>query len=104
MTDLAARLREFNPQMLQVARESRGMSMSALARSASMTANKVFRLEVADWQPTEDELRRLSFALRFPVEFFFQTDLIYGPSYWEAFHFHRNCDPVPPRTKRAKRT
>lgn len=91
MSDPTAATNQFghsvNPAMVTLAREARGLSMSELATQIGVALARLSRLE-GGLSPVDDEsLKRLSFALKFPVGFFFQTDTLYGPSVSEFYHY-----------------
>lgn len=68
----------FNPEMLQLARESRGMTQSALAKKAGLTQGFVSRAENGDKEPSTEKLEAMSRALAYPIRFFFQQGRVAG--------------------------
>jgi len=68
----------FNSDLLQIARQVRGMSQTALSREAKLTQGYLSKLENGLTEPTEEALDKIAEVLRFPVSFFTQSDRIYG--------------------------
>ena len=54
-------------QRVRAWREKRGLSQSALARTAKVGRVTLWRLEEGEQAPTVDTLRRLAKALKIPV-------------------------------------
>ncbi|HKQ49913.1 MAG TPA: XRE family transcriptional regulator [Phycisphaerae bacterium] len=67
-----------NRKMLVLARESRGLTQSALAEAAEIRQSSISRFENGTIMPDDETLRRLADSLDYPVSFFFQTDDVYG--------------------------
>lgn len=61
-----------SPEMLSLARESRGYSQTELARRMGVTQGYVSKLETGIIEIAGDRLEDLAAALRYPVEFFGQ--------------------------------
>ena len=78
-----------NPAMFTLAREARGLSLTACAKACSMSAGILRRLEWGQREPTVDELQGMADVLRFPVAFFYQTDTVMGPGLSEFYHYGR---------------
>lgn len=70
----------FNPDMLRLAREVRGLTLKDLAESSGIHANTLGRYEKAMKEMTPEDLDILSKALNFPIKFFDQR-LPDTPSY-----------------------
>ncbi|MDQ8953464.1 ImmA/IrrE family metallo-endopeptidase [Acinetobacter rudis] len=69
----------FNADLLILARQSRGFSQSELAKECEISQAMISKLEgrlVAD--PSLDLLKKLSIFLKYPVDFFYEMDRIYG--------------------------
>jgi Zn-dependent peptidase ImmA (M78 family) len=79
--------------MLILARESRGLSQTALASATSLSQSNISRYESGDLSPADEHLDRLSRALEYPVSFFFQTDPVYG--YGSSCVYHRKRQSLP---------
>lgn len=76
-----------NPQMIQLAREYRGLSRSALAKLTQNRAQTIGRLESGCRAVSTETLERLCRSLDMPAAFFFQTDELHGPSVSEFCHY-----------------
>jgi Zn-dependent peptidase ImmA (M78 family)/transcriptional regulator with XRE-family HTH domain len=66
-------LKAFNPDMLTVARQTRFLSQSELARNVGIAQPRLSRIENGMLTPTEEETRALARALRYGPEFFFHS-------------------------------
>src|SRR5215212_12019641 len=82
-----------NPEMLVLARESRGIKQGELEKRLSVTQGKISKLESGLLQVTDDFLDGLAEALHFPREFFYQTDRVYG--YGTTCIYHRKRQSLP---------
>lgn len=71
--------RVFNPYMLTVARQSRGMTQGELAVAANGTQGWISKLEngLAP-EPAPERVEALSQALRYPADFFYRRDGVTG--------------------------
>jgi len=85
----------FNPEMLVLAREQRGHTQSHLAKELSTVPSLISKFERGDVVPTNENLERIAEFLDCPVEFFFQTDRIYGLGCSFLFHRRRKTMPQP---------
>lgn len=65
----------FNPTRLSLARRRRRLTKKALAELLNVDQKTVIRYEQGDVEPPENSLEALSAALKFPVSFFFGSDL-----------------------------
>lgn len=84
----------FNPVMLVIARESRGLTQKDLAEKLSVTQGWLSRVESNLRSISEDVLQKLSDILDYPIEFFYQTDPIYGFGPSELFNRRRQDVPA----------
>jgi Zn-dependent peptidase ImmA (M78 family)/transcriptional regulator with XRE-family HTH domain len=91
-------MNRFNPEMLILARESRGLSQSDLAREVSIQQGTISKVESGVLSPSPDLIERLARALLYPVKFFFQEDRVYG--FNSTVFFHRKRQSLPDRTLR----
>ncbi|MBF6604204.1 MAG: ImmA/IrrE family metallo-endopeptidase [Chloroflexi bacterium] len=80
-----------NPQMVALARESRGLTQSELARFLIVSQGYLSKVEAGLLVPTDDILARLSSALDYPVSFFYLADPTYGPGVTEFWHRKRQA-------------
>jgi Zn-dependent peptidase ImmA (M78 family)/transcriptional regulator with XRE-family HTH domain len=78
-----------NAQMLALARESRGLTQSDLARLLGVSQGYVSKAEAGLLAPTDDVLARLGSVLDYPASFFYLRDPIYGPGVTEFWHRKR---------------
>ncbi|MDB5323345.1 MAG: uncharacterized protein JWN40_4976 [Phycisphaerales bacterium] len=85
----------FNREMLTLARESRGLTQTALAEAISFTPSLVSKFESGIVLPTDDNLQRIADVLDYPLDFFAQTDRIYGLGCSFLYHRKRKTMPVP---------
>jgi Zn-dependent peptidase ImmA (M78 family) len=67
-----------NPEMVVLARESRGMTQEELAVALSTTQAYVSKYESGFLRIPESVLDLLCQVLKYPPEFFFQPDTVYG--------------------------
>ncbi len=91
-------MRPFNPEMLILARESRGMTQTQLAKSISVQQGTVSKIEAGLLPASEMILAALSEVLDYPLEFFFLSDRVYG--FNSAVFFHRKRQALPDRVLR----
>ena len=70
--------REFNHDLLRIARQARGLSQNELSKKSGVSQANLSKLENELIGPTEEVLASVSRALEFPVEFFFQNERVYG--------------------------
>jgi Zn-dependent peptidase ImmA (M78 family)/transcriptional regulator with XRE-family HTH domain len=70
--------KQFNPEMLQLARELRELTQTELANLSNMSQGFLSLLEAGAKDASEDRLLKIAEALNFPVDFFFQQDRYTG--------------------------
>jgi len=83
--------RPINPQMVTLARESRGLTQSELASRMGDRQAKVSKMESGLIGVTPDTLRSLSAAVDYPEEFFYQRDELHGIDTSVLFHRRRQA-------------
>jgi Zn-dependent peptidase ImmA (M78 family) len=84
----------FNPEMLVLARQSRGISQKELSELLSVSPGWLSKVEAGIKKIPEDRLSRIAELLDYPVEFFTCHKRIYGPALSEMFHRRRrNVSP-----------
>src|SRR4051812_19849182 len=76
-----------NPQMIVVAREARQMSQAALAKTANIPQARLSRCEAGLTDIDDTQLSAVARELDVPVEFFFQSDRVFG--FGSSCFFHR---------------
>lgn len=86
--------RGVNPEMLSLARESRGLSQSELADMLSVTQGKVSKYESGMLRVSDTDLERICRLLEYPAEFFSQTDSLIGFGSTCTYHRKRQSLPV----------
>jgi len=88
-------MREVNPEMVIIARESRGLSQSLLAKKMGITQGILSKIETG-YQPASDELlAKLSNALDYPEKFFFRSGRKYP-----GISYHRKRKSIPQKALR----
>jgi Zn-dependent peptidase ImmA (M78 family)/transcriptional regulator with XRE-family HTH domain len=73
-------MNKFNPEMLILAREYRGMSQTALAEALSITQATVSRYESGLLQPTAEHIAKIAAEFDRPEGFFFLGHKLYNAS------------------------
>lgn len=68
----------FNADLLKIARQSRGLSQSALAEKSGVSQAHISKWENALVQPIESSFAKIATALDFPISFFYETDRVFG--------------------------
>lgn len=85
---------ELNPEMLALARTSRGLRQTAVAAALGITQPTYSKYETGQVKPRPEYLTKLSHVLDFPQSFFFQTDRVWGT----ASPHHRKLKSLPKTT------
>lgn len=78
--------RDVNPQMVILARQSRGLSQIELANQMGLRQGTVSKIEAGLVYPTMDELEKLATALGYPSHFFTQNRRVIGPGIMWSDH------------------
>lgn len=79
----------FNPEMMVLARELRGLTQSELATRAGVSQGHLSKIEHGGIAPNGKVLADLADALDLPERFFYLQDRVYGPSVSELYHRKR---------------
>jgi len=87
----------FNPEMLILAREFRGLTQTGLAENVGVKQGTISKLE-SGLQSPDTVLEAISRVLQFPVDFFRQEDRVFG--FNSAGFFHRKRQALPDRILR----
>ncbi len=82
-----------NPEMLVVARESKGLTQSEFAEKVGLSQGKVSKLEAGLLMVSSEDLVSICRVLDFPKEFFLQTDRVYG--FGTSCFYHRKRMRMP---------
>ncbi len=91
-------MQEFNPEMLVLARESRGHTQSSLARLLSLNQATISKIESGISLISEELFEKLARGLGYPKNFFFQQDKIYG--FASNSFYHRKRQGLPNKVLR----
>lgn len=83
-------MREANPEMVIIARESRGLSQSGLAREMGISQGILSKIETGSRPPSDELVTKLSKALDYPEKFFFQMGRKYP-----GISYHRKRKSIP---------
>lgn len=89
----------FNPEMLVLARQSRGYSQSELAQMLSASPGWLSRIEAGLREITPEGIQKLAEILDYPVSFFYKDTRLYGPGISAMFHRSRSKVPIKARDK-----
>lgn len=68
-----------NPQMLLLARESRGITQTELSRSLDVTQAAISKAEKIFGKVSDELLQKIADKLKYPIDFFYQQKSIYPP-------------------------
>lgn len=89
MTQAPREHRPVNPDMITLARESRGLSQSKLAQRIRVSQGHLSKIEAGLLPVADGVLHSLSEALAYPASFFSLPDPVFGPSTCEFYHRKR---------------
>lgn len=87
-----------NPEMVTLARESRGITQPELAQKLQVNQGWISRVEGGLRNIQPEHLEQLATVLNYPTEFFFQREKIYGLGI--NSYFHRKKQSLSGRTLR----
>lgn len=87
-----------NPEMLVLARESRGLSQTDLHRQTSIPQAAISKYESGVADVPEDRLEAIAEALGYPTRFFYRPDRVHG--YGSSCFYHRKQQSLPVRKLR----
>lgn len=80
---------DVNPQMVTLARQSRGLTQAQLADHVRASQGTISKIEAGVAPVSSEELERLAAALDYPPHFFTKHERIYGPGIDELYHRKR---------------
>jgi Zn-dependent peptidase ImmA (M78 family)/transcriptional regulator with XRE-family HTH domain len=83
-------LGKFNPEMLLLARDLRGMTQKEVAEAANISQALISQLEAGTREATEDSASRLAIAMRLPISFFEQDEHYSGFGLSMVYYRKRN--------------
>ena len=86
MTSLS---KDINPEMITLARQSRGLSQKELAQELAITPALLSKMESGIRDTTTENLKKTASILDYPVDFFFNKHSIYGLGISEIYHRRR---------------
>ena len=88
-----------NPEMIVLARQSRGYGQSELAERLSVSPGWLSMVEAGIREVPPERLQEVARVLDYPVPFFFKTSRLCGPGLNEVFHRSHSKVPVKARDK-----
>lgn len=92
-------MERINPDMIVIARESRGLTQSSMATKLSVTQGKISKIESGLLGVSEDMMNKISNLLRYPEHFFCMDEKICGPGIsGMGFLYHRKRQNIPIKT------
>jgi Zn-dependent peptidase ImmA (M78 family)/DNA-binding XRE family transcriptional regulator len=91
-------MREFNPEMFVLARESRRYTQVELARLIGVEQGTISKLESGLIITPDELLNKVAEVLKYPVDFFFQNEKVYG--FGSSVFYHRKRQGLPVRQLR----
>ncbi len=68
----------FNPELLQIARQFRGVSQKSITDQVRITQGYFSKLEKGTMLPKASDVQQIADILNFPLCFFYQTDDVYS--------------------------
>ena len=84
---------QFNYQMITLARESRGISQTELAKLSGLSQGKISKIETGLLALSESDVITISNILDYPVHFFRRNERVYGIGLSEYYHRKRQSVP-----------
>jgi Zn-dependent peptidase ImmA (M78 family)/DNA-binding XRE family transcriptional regulator len=86
-------MNKVNSEMLELARDSRGMTQSALGELSGVDQGNISKYERGILEVSESALEKLSAALRYPPSFFYRFDEVSGIG--SGCFYHRKKQSLP---------
>lgn len=83
----------FNPKLIVLAREARGLSQNDLTKLLGFSQGKLSKIENGLLGLSTDELVKIADTLEYPVDFFRKNETVHGMGLSE--YFHRKKQSVP---------
>lgn len=78
-----------NGEMLQLARESRGMTQKTLSELTSISQGSISKFERGEARISDEQFAEIANALEYPISFFYQQDQPHGFGVSGVFHRRR---------------
>jgi len=88
----------YNPSMVTLARESRGMTMSELAKQAGVTPSLISKIESDQREMSEETAKSVADSLGYPIDILRWKDPIYG--FGSSSFYHRRQQSLPQKSLR----
>ena len=86
----------FNMKMLTLARETSGLTQSALAHAVGISQAHISQMEHGLEEPSEAVAKKLASELQVPIEFFYRPDETVSEGLVDFFHRRRHTLPAKP--------
>lgn len=83
-----------SPEMLILARETRGLTQSELAEASNISQGTISKYEGGLLYVSEEHLQKIASVLDYPLSFFFQANQLYGFGSHCTYHRKRQSMPV----------
>src|ERR1700674_2324056 len=83
----------YNNAMVTLARESRGLTQTELAKMTGVPQGTISKVESGTVQISQELAGKISRALGYPESFFHQTDAVYP--FGSTTFYHRKLQSVP---------
>src|SRR5438105_1926609 len=84
---------DVHPEMLALARESRGLSQSELARAVGISQGNISRYESGMLKVSDEHLEKIASVLDYPKTFFYRHEKRY--SFGSSCTYHRKRQSLP---------
>jgi len=86
--------RRVNPEMVTLARESRGLTQGEAAKRIGISQGRLSKIEAGLAPAPDDVLSRIADVFHYPLGFFSLRDTLLGPGTGEFFHRKRQATPA----------
>jgi len=90
---------QFNPEMLTLAKESAGLTQSAIAQHAGVSQSLLSKIENGFETPSEDFIAKAAEITGVRPELFYQSDAVSADTLFDIFHKKRLTLPQKPLRK-----
>ena len=89
----------YNPEMLSLARKSRGLTQSQLAQQSGVPQSRISKSEAGILSLAEPQMACIAESLDYPINFFSRSVTVEGPGLSETFHRKRQRTTIGNLTK-----
>ncbi len=86
----------YNPAMVTLARESRGMTMGELATKVGVTSSLISKIEQGAREMSEERAKSIASSLDYPVDVLTWREPVYG--FGSSSFYHRKQQSLPQKT------